>query len=211
MRCDDEIARRGVDGNDSWALTKSGQKIVFLRPRPEEIHLDDIIHHLSHICRFTGATDYPYTVGQHSVLVGRLVKRMLDDEGVDWSVDYWDQILAALLHDSEEFILNDLSSPLKACQQGRYQEIAIKLRQVIFSKFDIDWGYHNQIIKDADNTAILIERFYLMPDHSEWPKIPRSEMVYDRPKIMTAYEVRYIFGACVRHALSERDAFRDED
>ena len=47
MRCDDEIARRGVEADDSWALTVSGEKLIFLRPDPKAIHLEDIAQQLS--------------------------------------------------------------------------------------------------------------------------------------------------------------------
>ncbi len=215
MRCDDEIARRGVEADDSWALSVSGEKIIFLRPDPRTIMLKDIAQHLSLLCRFSGATTRNgeptlYTVAQHSVLVGQIVKTTLDDEGVDWTVEYWDQILAALLHDAEEYVLNDVSSPLKACMGGRYKEIANGLRRVIFDSFGIDWGYHNQTIKDADNIAILVERYYLMPDHPGWPKISAEEMVYAMPPELTHKEAQSMFYSVVCSALAMRDALKAE-
>ncbi len=215
MRCDDEIARRGVEADDSWALTVSGKKIIFLRPDPKSIILEDIAQQLSLLCRFSGATTrdgepFLYSVAQHSVLVGQIVKTTLDEEGVDWSVDYWDQILAALLHDAPEFILNDLSSPLKACMQGRYKEIDGIVQRAIFEKFEIDLGYLNQTIKDADNIAILIERYYFMPDHPGWPKIEDIDMVYDRPPELTHKETQAKFLGVVQSVLAARDALKAE-
>jgi hypothetical protein len=215
MRCDDEIARRGVEADDSWALTVSGEKIVFLRPNPKSIHIEDIAQHLSLLCRFSGATTrdgepFLYSVAQHSVLVGQLVKTELDNEGVDWTVEYWDQILAALLHDAPEFILNDLSSPLKACMRGRYKEIDGIVQRAIFESFDINLGYMNQTIKNADNIAILIERYYFMPDHPGWPKISKAEMVYERPPELTHKEAQDLFLSVVKSALAMRDALKAE-
>lgn len=168
MRHDDGIARRGVEGDDSWTLTASGLKLVYLRPEIESICLPDIAYHLSQLCRFTGATTQFYSVAQHSVLVGSLAKQILDDEGVsNQTVEYWDQILAALLHDAEEAYINDLASPLKACMRGKYAWIATGIQRKIFERYGIDWAYHNSTVKAADNKAVLIERYYLMPDHPE--------------------------------------------
>ncbi len=210
MRCDDEIARRGVAADDSWALTASGKKVIFLRPDPDAIKLDDIAKQLSMICRFTGAPSQFYSVAQHSVFVGAVVKKALDDEGVDWGVEYWDQILAALLHDAEEYILNDLSSPLKGVIKGDYEIIAENLRHVIFDKFGIDWAYLNQTVKDADNIAVLVERYYLMPYHPEWPKIETCDMEYPCPEAITSERAEYQYTETVRQAIKMRDALKAE-
>ncbi|MEE9366023.1 MAG: hypothetical protein V3W44_04975 [Dehalococcoidales bacterium] len=210
MRCDDEIARRGVAADDSWALTASGKKVIFLDPDPDAIKLDDIAKQLSMICRFTGAPSQFYSVAQHSVFVGAVVKKTLDDEGVDWGVEYWDQILAALLHDAEEYILNDLSSPLKGVIKGDYEVIAENLRNVILDKFEIDRGYLNQIVKDADNIAVLVERYYLMPYHPEWPKIEPCDMEYPCPEAITSERAEYQYTETVRQAIKMRDALKAE-
>lgn len=82
-----------------WMQTHSGRKLVLADPNPEQITLEDIAHHLSHICRFSGATREFYSVAQHSCLVAANVPAPL---GVQ-----------ALLHDAAEAYLGDVIWPLK--------------------------------------------------------------------------------------------------
>lgn len=211
MRHDDDIARRGVEGDDSWTLTASGLKLVYMRPDVDGICLEDIAKQLSMLCRFTGATSQFYSVAQHSILVGSLVKEALDDEGVsDQSVEYWDQVLAALFHDAEETYINDLASPLKACMRGKYKWIAHGITLKVFEKFGIDWAYHNAAVKAGDNKAIIIERYYLMPDHPGWPKVTEEEMEYAKPRLMNYEDAELAYLNVVRSALALRDAHKAE-
>lgn len=212
MNPDNPIARSGVESDKSWMITASGRKLLFLNPATHAISLMDIAHHLSNVCRFTGAVSQFYSVAQHSVFVGQLVKTALDDEGVDReSVEYWDQILAGLLHDAEEAYVNDLSSPLKACIRGKYKWIAVGIRRCIFEKFGIDWEYDNKTVKDADNIAIMVERFYFMPPHDDWPKVAKSDMLYGQPNYQDPVRARQIFSDTLRYALMQRDLFRKEE
>ncbi|KKL86801.1 hypothetical protein LCGC14_1941060, partial [marine sediment metagenome] len=50
-----------------WIQTASGTKVWPLDARVEEILLSDIAHHLSNLCRFTGACRKFYSVAQHVV------------------------------------------------------------------------------------------------------------------------------------------------
>lgn len=212
MRYGDDIARVGIDGIDSWALTASGKKMKFFDPRVDAICFSDIARCLSRLCRFTGATSQFYSVAQHSVLVAALVKEVLDDDGDDdQTVEYWDQILAALFHDAEEAYTNDLNGPLKSSMGGRYRWIASGILRKIYDKFDIDWGYHNFLVKDADNKAIVIERFHLMPDHPEWPKVDPEEMGYPKPRSLEHDEARMDYVFAVELALRIRNALRFDE
>lgn len=46
----------------SHIYVASGAKVDLLNPRVENIHVEDIAHHLSHLCRFTGALSHFYCV-----------------------------------------------------------------------------------------------------------------------------------------------------
>ena len=211
MRHDDEIARRGVEGDTSWALTASGLKLIFLKPDQRVIRIADIARSLSKLCRFTGAPSQFYSVAQHSILVGSIIRDQMDEEGISaQTVEYWDQILAGLLHDAEEYVMGDVSSPLKACMGGKYNWIAAGIRRIIYERYMVDWSYHNAIVKMGDNKAILIERFYLMPEHPDWPKISAEEMEYSKPRLMGYEEAERNYLTVVKSALAIRNDLRDE-
>ena len=52
-----------------YIRTYSGTKLCVSQPRPEQIHIEDIAHHLSLLCRFTGAVNKFYSVAEHCVRV----------------------------------------------------------------------------------------------------------------------------------------------
>jgi 5'-deoxynucleotidase YfbR-like HD superfamily hydrolase len=211
MNHDESVARCGVDDDAPFILTATGAKLFFLDPSPHAISLVDICHHTGMLCRFTGATSQFYSVAQHSLHVGRIVKNMLDEEGVDRDIDYWDQILAALLHDAEEAYVNDLSSPLKSAVKGKYKWIANGIRNAIYEKYGIDRAYHNQIVKDADNIAILVERYHFMPKHPDWPGATDIEMrAYPKPEFKDPRQASNDFGLALRMAFANRKILRAE-
>ncbi len=206
----DNAARPGEAGDNSWMLTASGIMVNFLDPQTHNFILKDITNHTSKICRFTGATSDFYSVAQHSVFVGLLIQQGLDKEGADKAkAEYWDQILAGLLHDAEEAYTHDLSSPLKCCIRGRYNWIATGIRRKIFERYGVDWGYYNEIVKAADNVAIEVERFYLMPYNSLWPKA--LHMPYPRPPVKTFAEAEMDFYDALRITIECRNQFRSSE
>jgi hypothetical protein len=205
----DDIARVGVDDAKPWMLTASGAKLYFLEPTTHAVNLADICHHLGQICRFTGATNQFYSVAQHSAMVGVIVQKFLDDENVDReSVEYWDQILAALLHDAAEAYVNDLSSPLKSAIRGKYGWVESAIARKIFERYDIDWAYMNKTVKDADNQAILIERKYLMPHHIDWPAAPAQDLMFGKPDCIGPEKAGDLLKNTLRIALRKRNIFK---
>lgn len=85
-----------------WMLTSTGKKYWPLDPHPDDIDIHDIAHHLSLLCRFTGACNRFYSVAEHSVLVSELVERT--HPGL---------AMLGLLHDATEAYLGDVGKPLK--------------------------------------------------------------------------------------------------
>lgn len=90
----------------TWMLTingrehhLSGQAQMFNLP-----HIEDIAHALALINRFTGHTERPYSVAEHSLLVADIAAA----HGASPSAQ-----LAALLHDAHEAYTSDVSSPAK--------------------------------------------------------------------------------------------------
>ena len=107
----------------NWIMTSSGRALDPFAPDPAQIALDDIAHHLSHVCRFAGAVSVHYSVAQHSVLVAQempLYARF------------------ALLHDAAEAYIGDVPRPLKRHQTfAAYRDVEAHLQAVIYRKFGI--------------------------------------------------------------------------
>lgn len=128
--------------------TVSGVQIDVLRPMAKDILLVDIAHHLSMMCRFNGATRYFYSNAEHSVRVSRETEVLLLDEGF---ADQYGRLtslgakvaIGALLHDSPEAYLCDLTAPVKA---------AVRQGAALYgfaSPFDVLNGRFSRAIEDA--------------------------------------------------------------
>jgi hypothetical protein len=81
----------------NYIMTYTGKRMNILNPRIEDFCIEDIAHHLSNICRYTGAVKTFYSVAQHCVLVSRYAQSKRE----------------GLFHDSPESNLNDCVAPLK--------------------------------------------------------------------------------------------------
>lgn len=127
--------------------TFSGEYIDILNPRPEQIHLEDIAHALSHQCRFAGHLPVFYSVAQHSIHCCDLVEDR-------------DQRLSALLHDASEAYLLDIPTPVKS-QLANYEEIERNLMTVVAQKFGFDYPLHDAV-KAVDKTMLEKEWESLM-------------------------------------------------
>lgn len=135
-----------------WMQTFTGRCMYPLDPRPDEITIEDIAHHLSLLCRYNGATRRMLSVAEHSVLVSLNVPR--------------DHALEGLLHDASEAYLADVIRPLKKAPQfaaSGYPEHEARLMAVIFEKF----GVHSTpesaaAVKEIDDRIIHDEAAALM-------------------------------------------------
>jgi hypothetical protein len=91
-------------GCGPYILTSTGNCFDFQTYKT--IDLEDIVRHLSFMCRWTGAVRHFYSVAEHSLWVEEHLKL----EGATLR-----ERLLGLLHDSAEAYIGDISSPLK-CQ-----------------------------------------------------------------------------------------------
>lgn len=147
--------KEGRVGN--WMQTFSGGAYWPEDPRPEDVRIADIAHHLSMICRFTGAVKRFYSVAEHSVHVSHLVPRA--------------DALAGLMHDATEAYLTDVNKPVKSSPEMQgYRELEALNWFVISRKFELP-SVLPQCVHDADVAMYLAEHDMLMrpppfPDHS---------------------------------------------
>lgn len=120
----------------------NGKMFDLLDPDMATTDLPTIAHHLSYINRYTGARHLPCSVLTHSILVCLLAPPAYKRE--------------ALMHDSPEFALGDVSSPLKALLP-EYRRIEHEHAQRLQRKYDLrDWDSIPEV-KSADNKAYEIE------------------------------------------------------
>lgn len=143
---------------ENWIQSYTGKRLWPLRPRVEDVDIEDIAHALANKCRFTGHCREFYSVAQHSVMVSEFVDRAV--------------ALAGLLHDGSEYMLPDVATPVKHQLKG-FQEIEEAVLDAIFKKFGImDMRLDDRImanVKEADLRVLAIEARDLMPNQpGDW-------------------------------------------
>ena len=123
----------------------------------EHVNLDDIIHHLSLLNRWSGATKTPFSVLEHSLYC--------DDLVIAYSRGNNKMRLLALLHDAHEMVLTDIPSPLKELFKPFISKLIYDLDMVIYQKFCIQPPNEEEkaYIHDIDRKAMLGEAKAFMP------------------------------------------------
>lgn len=155
-RCECEKAR------GSWFTTHTRKRFFCMDPRPEEIDIRDIAHHLARTVRFCGAVDGFYSVAQHSINVAA----QLAHQGFDREMK-----LAGLLHDATEAYMGDVVRPWKhETDWGRgYRLAESKLARVIERRFGLPQGALDRPeIKVADRLLLHEEASSLFNPPLPW-------------------------------------------
>lgn len=139
-------------------MTASGRPFWPLEPRLEDIAIEDIAHHLSNLCRFTGAVRFFYSVAQHSVAVSLEMAPHILTAGDRWRGLY------GLLHDASEAYLMDIPRPLKRDDQfSAYRTAEARLQRIIYAAFDLDPDDEPSDLKIVDRRMLRTEQRDLMP------------------------------------------------
>lgn len=121
-------------------------------PRPDEIHIADIAHALSLLCRFASHTREFYSVAQHSVLASINV----DARNAMW----------ALLHDAAEAYVVDVPRPLKR-HLPKYETAELRILDAIAQRFSL--GSIPTEITYIDCRLLMTEaRDLLRPPPAPW-------------------------------------------
>lgn len=108
-----------------YITTYGGTHFTPLKPVAEEIHITDIAHALSLICRGNGHVKYFYSVAQHCIsCYEEAVAR-----GYSKKVCF-----ACLLHDAAEAYMSDLTRPIKK-SMPEYVAYEEALLAVIYKKY----------------------------------------------------------------------------
>ncbi|MNC12200.1 hypothetical protein D3C81_742270 [compost metagenome] len=174
---EENVIRKG-----NWVETHSGAMFYVLDAKEEEINVFDIIHALSHLCRFGGHVKHFYSVAQHSLMVWKYLK--------DIGHGTYIQILG-LIHDFTEGYMVDLPKPIKE-MFPEYTQLEDNLFNIILDSFKIkrptkiEWD----IIKDADVAVLFHEANLLDINKNEWA-----------PKINLHYEIKEELPSVVKNEL----------
>ena len=143
----------------AWQRMLSGRRLEILNPSPLDIEIEDIAHGLSFLARWNGQTmgDYPFSVAQHSLLVENIFSVQFP------KMDNKSKLLA-LLHDSAEYVISDMISPLKSHLGVTYEALDEKLTMAICIRFNIPTTKIKIIkrqLKIADKMAAWLEAIQL--------------------------------------------------
>ena len=117
---------------------------------PEDIDLVDIANALARQCRFLGHVSGFVSVGEHSLVVSRL----LEERGESPLIQ-----ATGLLHDASEAYLGDISGPLKCLPAfDGYREVEEHVERVIAAKYGLPFPYP-PIVKVCDNESADLEMY----------------------------------------------------
>jgi 5'-deoxynucleotidase YfbR-like HD superfamily hydrolase len=134
--------------NCTYIRTATGQRFWPLDPRPQDLDIIDIAHHLAYQGRFSGATRRFYSVAEHSCRVS-LIRPTLQ----------------ALLHDASEAYCVDVPRPIKHDPAfSVYRDVEQKIWLVIAERFAVK-SVMDPLVHRADNCLLLAEKRDLMPSN----------------------------------------------
>lgn len=147
----------------NWIQTYTGIRFFPWRPRPEDVHLEDIAHALAQLPRYGGHLPMPYSVAQHSLLVARHCPPALR--------------LIGLLHDATEAYVGDMMRPVKEGLRS-FQLLESRIWEAIALRFELPVSIPAEV-KLIDNRALTTEVRQLIPSpawqwgsHLPWDPLP---------------------------------------
>ncbi len=157
--------------------TFTGKKINPFAMKVDDIDVLDIAHHLSQINRYNGATPYPYSVGQHAVLVCDLLRW----HGANSRVQF-----AGLHHDDSEVWLGDVTTPIKRAELSEgYRALEWGVMRLVEAVFELPYGLTEaDIVKWADNEALEREWWTLIEPDPARTSISVREMTPGRAECL---------------------------
>ena len=141
----------------------SGKLVDLLHPDVRDINLWDMVNSLSRTCRFNGNVPYHYSNAQHSCIVAGLLDR--------------EDRVHGLLHDAPEYLLGDLSRPLKQTLKllcpdfpRAWRELEDKAERAIYVKVGVPLPTDEQRerVKRADLVALAIEQREILGSVNLW-------------------------------------------
>lgn len=151
------MMRKGSESRrGDWMQVAGGGRFWPLDPRPEEVSLEVIAHHLSRFNRYGGAIELEnYSVAEHATLMAAWVFQEYGDAKL---------ALQALHHDDPEAYCGDIIRPIKRQpEMSAFEGIEFGIWCAIAMALDLPLTLDDRI-KDADNRILVNEKLQVMAD-----------------------------------------------
>lgn len=145
-------------------LTASGRTLNLQALNTTAIDINDIAYSLSNINRFNGHSMRPISVAEHSLMVCEIAER-------HFQIKCPAGLLATLLHDAHEYLIGDVSTPVKALLGEDFKAFELRFQRLVLKHFGCWTAYitHQLDIRNSDLHALTSEREQLMhPDGDYW-------------------------------------------
>ena len=136
-----------------WIQTFTGRMFWALDPQPEDLHITDIAHGLSNMCRYNGHCSSFYSVAEHCVHLYKVAPA---------AHKFW-----ALMHDASEAYICDIPGPFKHALTN-YREIEERIMKVVAAKYGLPWPMPADV-KMLDTRILMNEKATLFgPAPKPW-------------------------------------------
>lgn len=140
-----------------YITTYSGMHIEPTNPHADKIHIEDIAHALSLLCRGNGHVKTFFSVGQHCM------RCALEAEARGYTGRV---VLACLLHDASEAYMSDITRPLKK-YLPQYKIYEQQLLEVIYEKYlgSPLTAEEEKLVKVIDDDLLYFDMLHLLGEH----------------------------------------------
>lgn len=166
-----------ADRGPEMHMEGSGGVFYVLDPRPEEVHLKDIMWALSRQNRYNGHIGLPhYSVAEHCCRVHDLCRK--------------ENRAAGLMHDAVETYIGDRTRPMKlACRallpegvRDPYDVIAEQVEHCVFKRFGIAMPLDPEVKQHDVFMAAVEKKYILKRGDAKFPGLPRVPKDTPRPQ-----------------------------
>jgi len=144
--------------------TYGGRQVNIENPQAETIHIGDVAHALSFICRGGGHAKVFFPVARHCVYCAQEARVRGYSDII---------VLACLLHDASEAYMLDLPKPIKDNLFPQYREYENRLLDCIYEKFIGRrlTAEEAAAVKAIDDALLMYDLKFLLDMDVELPEI----------------------------------------
>ncbi|MBD9511547.1 hypothetical protein IB265_32855 [Ensifer sp. ENS10] len=197
------VASRGP-----YMHSSNGRKIWPFDPRPEEIDIEVVAHHLACNNRWNGATQHKkfksrisFSVAEHSVLCAKFMVEHLKRPDLE---------LETLLHDAPEYLLSDMIRPIKHKPEvyAVYKPLEDRAEWAVAQRFGLIFPLPKEV-KIADEAVCAAEAQQIVPKDAreEWESGRLHDNSLVAPyeiEMMGAYQAKEYFLMAYEDAIRRR-------